>query len=142
LRAGQPTWRSVESDANEPGDDEEHRDLATHDESGDPDDGEDRPQSTIGLHRHPDDLPRSAEDQGDHCGTDAIEERLDKRRPPKRDVEGRNDGDDDERRKNEGDRGGAGARNPADVAEPHRKLRGERTGKVCETASPWRYPLA
>ena len=119
-------WR-VEHHPDEPRQDEEDSDLASHHEGDERDGGEDGPESAIVLHGHSEELPGPTKDQRDDGRADAVEECLDQGRPPERDVQRGDDAHDDERRQDEWDRRGDCAPEAAAyVAEPHRELRGER----------------
>ena len=127
MRPTKPTSRSVDRDPDEPGEDEQDRDLAACHEGDDADDREDRPKAPLVFHRHADELPRTAKDQRNDRRTDAVEERLDDRRPAEGDIQGSDGAHDDERGQDEGDRRRARAPEATtDVSEPHRELRGER----------------
>ena len=122
-------WR-IEQHAEEPGEHEEHRHLAANGKRDQRDDCKDHPEPAVVLHRHPEQLPRAAEDQRDDRWADAVEERLDDSRSTERDVQRGDDADDDKWRQDE--RHGCRDRAPepaTHVAEPHRELRGERTGQ-------------
>ena len=126
-RAPQPRRRRIQQDAHKARNDEEDGDLAARDEGDRRDRTEDRPEPAVVLHGDADELPRAAQDQRDHRWSDAVEERLDDGAPGERDVQRRHHAHDDERREDERHRRRDGAgKAAADVAEPHRELRGER----------------
>ena len=119
------------------GGEEQPHDLGLRERGHRADAGGDRPQQRVGLVRGARELVRGDRDDRQHRRADTEEDLMHDREPLVLRVEDRNGGHQQARRQHERQRDrGRAERTGLQVPEPHRQLRGERTGHRLREREP------